>query len=426
MASKLNFEEIKSKYIDETVFYTKHPAGPDIYLVPKPEFNSQYAIFGTKYGSIDNRFAVNGDVRDVPAGIAHYLEHKMFESEDGDAFARYARTGASANAFTSFDKTCYLFASTDHFYESLGILLDFVQHPYFTEQNVQKEQGIIGQEIRMYDDNPKWQVFFGLLSAVYHTCPVKIDIAGTVESIAKITPELLYECYYNYYNLNNMVLCVAGNFDAEKVMETADSLLKPAPPLNVRSVFDYEPDSVVRHYAEKKLAVSKPLFNIGFKDTDNNHPQLAKKEAATYVLLDYLFGTASGLYKRLYDSGLINDNFGHGYEAGRGFSLSVISGESDNPQKVMDEIIQEIELLKKSGIDKRKFEFSKRAVYGSMAMKYDDIEEIAVSVLNGRFLGMKPFGLIEAAAEITIDEVEERLNRLSHENCALSVIKPLD
>jgi predicted Zn-dependent peptidase len=234
----MDFEIIESKKLHVKVIYQKHPTGLDIYVAPKSGYSSQYAIFGTKYGSIDNLFKEGEKSTAVPEGIAHFLEHKLFESEDGDTFSRFAKTGASANAYTSFDRTCYLFSCTSEFRASLEILLDFVQKPYFTKKTVQKEQGIIGQEIKMYDDDPNWQVFFGLLRSLYHAHPVKTDIAGTAQSIAQITPELLYKCYQSFYNLNNMVLCVAGDVDPSLVLEVADTLLKPAPALAVQSIFE--------------------------------------------------------------------------------------------------------------------------------------------------------------------------------------------
>ncbi|MBR1731449.1 MAG: insulinase family protein, partial [Ruminococcus sp.] len=189
--------EVKSALLGDKYYKIDHESGLTIYLYPKKDYNSKYAIFGTRYGSVNNAFSLDGgEVKKVPDGIAHYLEHKMFECEDGDAFLKYAKTGANANAYTSFDKTCYLFSCADNFDESLEILLDFVQRPYFTEETVAKEQGIIGQEIRMYDDSAEWRVMFNMLEKMYHTHPVQLDIAGTVESIAEITPELLYDCYY--------------------------------------------------------------------------------------------------------------------------------------------------------------------------------------------------------------------------------------
>ena len=221
----MSLQTITGKRVGDTYYKLEHPSGLTVFIYPKENSNSTYAVFGTKYGSVDNQFRRSDEdtVHTVPEGIAHFLEHKLFESEDGDAFARYAKTGASANAYTSFDMTCYLFSCTENVEASLEILLDFVQSPYFTEQTVQKEQGIIGQEIRMYDDDPQWRVMFNLLGALYHTHPVKIDIAGTVESISHITPELLYQCYHTFYDLHNMALCVAGNIDKETVTTEQDT-----------------------------------------------------------------------------------------------------------------------------------------------------------------------------------------------------------
>ena len=200
-------------------------------------------------------------------GHAHFLEHKLFENEDCDAFARYARTGASANAYTSFDMTCYLFSCTENVYESLEILLDFVQSPYFTEETIQKEQGIIGQEIKMYEDDPSWRVLFNALCGLYHVHPVKNDIAGTVESIAQITPEMLYRCYNTFYNLRNMVLCVAGNVETEKVLEVADRLLRKSEEVSVERAFLPEPEEIVYPYKEEALAVSFPCSSWALKKT---------------------------------------------------------------------------------------------------------------------------------------------------------------
>ena len=218
---------IKSARLGQEMVKIKHPSGLTMLLCPMPGYSTAYATFTANVGSVDTGFKTQGDVAvvDVPEGIAHFLEHKMFENEDGDAFAKYAKTGASANAYTSFDKTAYLFACTDRFEESLEILLDFVRRPYFTKESVQKEQGIIGQEIRMYDDDGEWRVQFNLLQALYHNHPVRIDIAGTVESIAEIDDQLLYRCYRTFYNLNNMVLCVAGNFDIDAVLRVADRVI---------------------------------------------------------------------------------------------------------------------------------------------------------------------------------------------------------
>jgi predicted Zn-dependent peptidase len=423
----INFEEIKSERLNEKVLYARHASGLDIYIAPKPGYSSQYAIFGTKYGSIDNKFIVGGETIAVPEGIAHYLEHKLFESEDGDAFSRYAETGASANAYTSFDRTCYLFSSTSKFTKSLEILLDFVQSPYFTPQTVQKEQGIIGQEINMYDDSAEWRVMFNLLGALYHTHPVKIDIAGTVESISHITAELLHKCYNAFYNLANMTLCIAGDVSTEEIMEVVDRVIKPATPNQVSSVFDPEPESIVKPRVESQLSVSVPIFNFGFKDIPAQGKEAAEKEALTDILLEIICGDSSPLYRRLYDSGLINADFTMQYFSGRSFASTIIAGESHDPDAVMAEFLKEVALLQKDGIDRQKFETAKRATYGHLAAAYDSIENIANNLASCRFLGLSPFDTIDAIAGADYERAQERLkNHFVAERCALSVISPVE
>ena len=249
---------VKSARLGEEMVRIKHRSGLNMLLCPMKGYSTAYATFTANVGSVDTGFKTQDDAEfvDVPEGIAHFLEHKMFENEEGDAFERYARTGASANAYTSFDKTAYLFACTGNFEQSLEILLDFVRRPYFTKESVQKEQGIIGQEIRMYDDDGDWRVQFNLLAALYHRHPVRIDIAGTVESISRIDHELLYRCYRTFYNLNNMVLCVAGNFDVDTVLKVADRVLKPdEKPVEIERRTVDEPDGVCKPLVEQKLSL---------------------------------------------------------------------------------------------------------------------------------------------------------------------------
>lgn len=422
-----DFEVIESKRLNEKVLYARHKTGLDIYISLKPGYSSQYAIFGTKYGSIDNRFSFGGETLTVPEGIAHYLEHKLFESEDGDAFSRYAETGANANAYTSFDRTCYLFSSTSNFLKSLEILLDFVQKPYFTPQTVQKEQGIIGQEIRMYDDSPDWRVMFNLLGALYHTHPVKIDIAGTVESISHITSELLYKCYNAFYNLHNMTLCIAGDVNPDEIMELADRILKPSEPKLVESIFEEEPETIVKPRVEQHLSVSMPIYNFGFKDKPSQGREAAEKEALTDILLEIICGDASPLYRRLYDSGLINNNFSMQYFSGRSFASTVISGESRNPDAVMDEFLKEVARLQKDGIDRKDFENAKRSTYGHLAASYDSVDNIANGLASCRLFGLAPFDMIEAVASADYDAAQKRLqSHFSPERCAISIVLPVE
>ncbi len=423
-------KEIKSERIGDKYYEVKHSSGLKIYIYPKENNNSTYAVFGTKYGSIDMCFKTSeqNEPNKVPAGIAHYLEHKLFESEDGDAFERYAKTGASANAYTSFDVTCYLFSCTENIYDSLEILLDFVQSPYFTEQTVQKEQGIIGQEIRMYDDDPQWRVLFNLLGALYQKHSVKTDIAGTVESIAKITPDLLYECYNTFYNLNNMALGIAGNVDVNKVLELCDKILKPSTPVSVSRVFEKEPEEIVNGRVEQKLSVAAPIFEFGFKELAGKERLTVKEIAETEILLDILASDASPLFRRLLDAGLINQSsFSYEYFEGPGYASVIFSGESKDPDAVAEEIKNEITKIRENGIDQAAFERSQKAVYGRIVSSFNSVDYLANSMVADAFSNRELFSYIDSVAAADIDSVQNRLKvQLAPEYSALSVVKPLN
>ena len=420
----MNIQEIKSKRTLDKYYRINHDSGLTIYLFPKKDYNSKYAIFGTKYGSVNNAFSLdNGEVTAVPDGIAHYLEHKLFESEDGDAFTRYAKTGANANAYTSFDKTCYLFSCTENFDESFEILLDFVQSPYFTEETVAKEQGIIGQEIRMYDDSPEWCVMFNMLENMYHNHPVKIDIAGTVESIAKITPDYLYQCYNTFYNLNNMVLCVAGDLTVEDVLKTADKMLKPCEKHTIENYFEDEPYEVVNNYIEQSFPISVPLFNLGFKD--KAHKVTQKEIAETEILLSILSSPAFELYKKLDDAKLINQSYDNEFFTGPGYNAVIFSGESRSPKETAEMIKQYIKGIKEKGIDKETFEIAKKEVYGDAVSSLNSVDNICNAMADYHFNDVDIFGLIDDITECTLEDVENRLNQiLDVNNCTLSVVLP--
>ena len=421
--------EVKSDRVGDRYYEVKHPSGLRIFVYPKEQNNPTYAVFGPRYGSVDTTFkrSDEADACTVPAGIAHYLEHKLFESEDGDAFARYAKTGANANAYTSFDVTCYLFSCTENVYESLEILLDFVQSPYFTEQTVQKEQGIIGQEIRMYDDDPQWRVMFNLLEALYHKHPVKVDIAGTVESIAQITPELLYRCYHTFYNLNNMVLCVAGNVELNKVLDLCDRMLKPSKPVEIERIFEEEPREVVKTRVEQKLSVVTPLFQLGFKENAVSR-RTTKELAETEILLELMASDASPLFRRLLDAGLINESsFGYEYFEGPGYASVIFSGESKDPDRVAEEIRAETERLRRDGIDPEAFQRAKKALYGRNIAALNSVDNIANSMAVFAFAGRELYSYIDELANAKLDSVQKRLEEaLDPAYSALSVVYPVD
>ncbi|MEM1484072.1 pitrilysin family protein [Oscillospiraceae bacterium PP1C4] len=420
---------VKSALLGEEMVKIKHKSGLTMLLCPMKGYSTAYATFTANVGSVDTGFKTQDDDSfvDVPEGIAHFLEHKMFENEDGDAFAKYAKTGASANAYTSFDKTAYLFACTDQFEQSLEILLDFVRRPYFTKESVQKEQGIIGQEIRMYDDNGDWRVMFNLLGALYVNHPVRIDIAGTVESISKIDHELLYRCYRTFYNLNNMVLSVAGNFTIETVLAVADRVLKAdEKPIEIERKKVEEPEGVCQAFIEQKLPVATPLFQLGFKGKSTGVTGNLKNQVLDELLSDIIAGEATPLYRKMYDAGIINATFGTEIMAGRDYMCSIFSGESREPEKVAQEIKAEIERMQREGIDEEMFELCRRATYGRYIGMYSRTESVAGLMTAAYFAQVDDiYSLLDIVANATLEQLTKRLAiAFDTSKSALSVVRP--
>ena len=401
--------------------------GLKVYIMEKPQHTSVYALFGTRYGSIDTRFSKNGeDEISVPEGIAHFLEHKLFESEDGDAFARFAATGAYCNAFTSFDRTCYLFSCTERFEDNLDILLDFVQSPYFTAETVQKEQGIIGQEIRMYDDSAGWRVMFNMLGAMYKKHPVSIDIAGTVESIAKIDDKLLYDCYNTFYNPANMFICIAGNIDADKTLKRIAAGIHDTAPIEIaRGEFE-DNDDVSENYVEQSLEVALPMFCYGYKQNIATPDRSLKTRVCVSLLLEVLCGEASPLFARLIRAGLINDDFDCEYFNGNGYAAVIFEGESCDPERVADEIKKEINRLRVEGVDKKLFSAVKCGMYGNLVRRFNSVENLAMSLTECAMYDYSLFDEIKMLKSVSYADVMKRFDVFCDENAVLSVIKPLE
>ena len=422
----MNIKEVRNELLNEKYYDIDHPSGLKILVMPKENYSSTYAIFATKYGSIDTMIQMSdGSFKEIPEGTAHFLEHKLFESEDLDAFERFAKTGASANAYTSFERTGYLFSCSANFKKNLEILLDFVQNPYFTQATVEKEQGIIGQEIDMYKDAPDWEVMFNCLRTMYHNLPVRIDIAGTQESIAQITAKTLYGCYDNFYNLHNMVLAVAGNADVDEIVEVADKVLKPVEgKMAQRKVID-EPEKVIDSYIEEKLSVATPQFMFGFKESWDTPERTTKEEISMEILLDMISGQSSELYKRLFDGKLINNSFGFEYFTGFGYSCVLFAGESNDPKKVAEEIVGEIGKFRETGFDETAFERTKKKLYGRMIMGMNDIEGLANNMAVSYFAGEDVFTDFEIFKTVTLDDVNDIFKKTLDENrSVLSVINP--
>lgn len=421
-------KELYSKIIGEMMYYYEHESGLKVYIMPKTGFVKQYAMFATHYGSNDSKFIVPGeaDVTHVPDGIAHFLEHKMFEEEKGSIFEEFSKEGASANAYTNFTTTAYLFASTDKFYENLKLLLNFVQHPYFTDENVEKEKGIIAQEIKMYEDDPAWRSYFNMLGGLYNVHPVKVDIAGTVESISKIDKDILYKCYKTFYHPSNMVLFVTGDIDYKEVIDIVNSNIKEKTKQGeIKRIYPDEPKSLCNRYVEQKMAVSMPLFNIGFKDNDIGYGglKLLKKDIVTQICLELLAGKSSDLYEKLYNEGLIDTTFETEYVGEVDHGYSIIGGQSKDPLCVKEKIINE--LKKVDYITEDDFDRIKKKITGRFLRAFNSVESISHSFIS---YYMRDINILDYPSVIDVVTYKDVLDRFkSHfneENCVLSVIKP--
>ncbi len=419
--------------LGEVMYSAKHGSGLEIFIVPRKNYTTGYALFGTNYGSVDSEFIVPGEdkVTKVPDGIAHYLEHKMFEQPDGgNVFAEFSKYGANANAYTSFNITAYLFSAADNFKENLQTLMDYVQKPYFTPENVQKERGIIGQEIGMNDDQGEWKVLFNFLNCIYQKNPVKKEIAGTVESISHITDELLYKCYNTFYNLSNMAIVVTGDFDPKEIAEVIEKGIIKNDPFDeeIKRIYDEEPDEIAAPYKEQAMSVAMPLFMLGFKDTDLcSGEMLQKKYIEMNILMKMLFGKSSSIYRRLYDLGIINDSFSPDYTCRPDYGFSSVDGESENPKQVYDIIIEEIEKLRKSGLSRESYERAKKAVWGDYVRSYNSTEAFANNFLQMHFMGGDYFAYEDVYKAIGFADVEKRfMQHFVPERSALSVVTPSD
>ncbi|WP_438432510.1 EF-P 5-aminopentanol modification-associated protein YfmH [Gorillibacterium sp. sgz500922] len=406
---------IEIERLQEKLYKEELPNGLTVYVLPKPGFSKTFATFTTDFGSIDNQFRTNdGRKMRVPDGIAHFLEHKMFEEPEGDIFATFASHGASANAFTGFERTTYLFSATDHVYENLLTLVDFVQHPYFTDQNVEKEKGIIGQEIKMYEDNPDWRSYFGLIAAMYRDHPIRIDIAGTVESISRIDKETLYECYHTFYHPSNMILFVVGGVDPEKVLQLVrdnQAAKTFGPQGEIERFQPEEPAEVGEKNVVVYLPVSLPKMYFGFKEPAGvpKGERLVRRELAAKVMLDALIGPSTPVYQTLYDERLISDSFGHEYNIAPDYAFSVIGGDTPDPDRLLARFRELVEPLIAAGIQAADFERTRRKRIGSYLRMLNSPEAIANEFTRFRFSGGNLFELLPLYDSLTLAEINDLL-----------------
>ena len=401
--------------------------GLHVFVFPKPEFQKSYAFFATNYGGMDLRFCLDGTWHDTPAGVAHYLEHKMFDTKDGNALQKLTANGASPNAFTSNAITGYYFECTEQFEENLKTLLSFVSVPYFTQESVDKEQGIIGQEIGMIEDDPDWKVFTNLMKGLYEHHPIRLSVAGSVESIARITPQTLYDCHKAFYDPANMVLCVAGNQDPERVCQIAREILpKTAGSIAQKDYGSQEPEVAFQSLVEERLAVSGPIFQLGYKgDAPERGEAGLRQQLLGELACEVLLGNSTPLYARLYQEGLINRNFSYGYDSVPGCAFLAAGGESRDPEAVRAAVEAETRRIEAEGVDPELWERVKKGAYGWRVRSLNSFETLCVNQAQNFFAGREYLRFADLFADIRKEDVEALIARwVTPARTSLSVIRP--
>ncbi len=423
----MKFDKIYNEKMEETLYHGVSDAGLNVYILPKKGFSKKYAIYSVNYGSCDISYKVDGKEYTDPLGVAHFLEHKLFEMPDGkNAFDLFAQTGASANAFTSNNMTAYLFSASDGFSESLDILLNYVNDPYFTDENVEKEQGIIAQEIKMYDDDPQWRLYNNALQCLYKENTVRDDIAGSVESISHITKDVLYNTYNTFYRPENMVLFITGDVDIEKIGELVEKNVKKKPEINVERKTYTEKDEVFEKKIVKKMSVSKDNYILAFKDNEVNlrGEKYLKKNIETSLVLKMLFSDSSALYNKLYNEGILNDSFSYENLMDENYCAYLLGGEADDVEKTVEAILKEIEAVKEKGFSEEEFELTKKSSWGRQIRAYNSLEAVANSFCSNFFLGIGMFDFTKVFSDITLADVNERIKKMFTENYSVSVVTP--
>ncbi|MBP7176042.1 MAG: insulinase family protein [Thermoclostridium sp.] len=419
----LEFDRIREKVIQ-----VDHPSGLKVFVIPKKGYHKVYATFATNYGSIDNTFIAPGETEQtrVPDGIAHFLEHKLFEQEDGSVMDKFSKLGSEPNAYTDFTQTVYLFSCTDGFEENFRLLMHYVQHPYLTDENVEKEKGIIAQEIKMYQDNADWRVFFNLLGAMYEKHPVKIDIAGTVDSISQITKETLYKCYNTFYHPSNMILVVVGDVDPDTVFKMADdNIIARDNPGNIQKIFPEETHGHKSQLVERKLAVAMPQFQMGIRDKSGmTGYELPRRKICLEIMLSMLMGRSSLLYNQLYNEGLINQSFGADATLEESYGFTAWGGQSNDPVRCAQRISEAIQKVQQEGLARNQFDRIRKAHEGRFIRSLNSPENISQAFIPLAFKGTNYFEFARVYAELTLADVEKVFQEHFALEPVLSIIWP--
>ena len=413
--------------IGERVFSARLDNGLTVYVDVKPDFQKSYAFFATDYGGMDMKFQLDGQWRHTPAGVAHFWEPKQSDASDGNALQDLAANGASPNAFTNSAITGYYFESTEKFYENLKILLSFVSQPYYTQESVDKEQGIIGQEIRMIEDDPEYQVYYAMLEGLYAHHPIRTSVAGTIESISRTTADTLNLCHSAFYNPGNMVLCVAGSVDPERVLDMAREILPREGKGSIpRDYGPAEPAAAARSRTELKMEVSTPIFQLGWKmePAPRGEEQLRQKLVAE-LACEALLGNSSPLYVRLYREGLINSSFSYGFDGYPSCAYAMAGGESADPDAVAAAIAAEAERIGREGVDPALFARLKKGLYGTKVRGLNSFENICVGMAQAYFAGYDMLRFPEVFEGVSQADVETCIRTcFTPERAALAVVQP--
>ena len=417
-----------SQELDETTYSTTLSNGLNVYICKKPNFSKKIGMFGTKYGSVINDFIdiTNGKRTKVPDGIAHFLEHKLFEKEGANALDLFSKMGVSSNAYTSFDQTVYFFETSEKFEESIAMLVKLIKEPYFTDENVKKEQGIIGQEISMYDDNPEFMVYFNALRAMYVKNPVRIDIAGTIESISHITKEMLYTCYNTFYSPQNMFFLIVGDVDVDETINLIEDNIKKyetkVPNTKIETFKEEEPKEIAQKEIVKKMDIYMPQLCVGYKLNLCPGEEIVKNECIVSILSDMYFSKQSDFYEDEYNKGYLNDIVDMQYEGSKTFSHVIISATTTNIDELTEDILAYIDKIKNEELDEELFEIVKRKKIGEMVLASDNLSTSYRRIIDSILNEVDVYSDMETLKSITTNDVKEFLNNLNEENRVISKI----
>ena len=424
----MNNIEIEINTITGDKVYKKElKSGLKVFICPRENYTKKMGMFGTVFGSIDNEL-VDIDTKKrskVPDGIAHFLEHKLFEQEDSNALDVFSKIGADSNAYTSFDQTVYFFETADKYEECLEKLIEFVSSPYFTDENVEKEKGIIGQEIKMYEDEPNAVGYYNMLKSMYKNHPINIDIAGTVESIAPIDKETLYRCYYSYYNLKNMFLIIIGDVDPEKMFEKVEDLIEKYYKSRKTDIIERntinEPSEIVEKAIETTLPIAIPIEYVGFKMMPCTGKESVKATIISDIINSVCFSTSSDFYEKLYSDGVIISEPDFAFESGRDFSHVIISSYVLDLKRYEEELKKYISNLKENGIDKERFDIMLKKKKGELIYNSEKLTWIYRSIIESVIQDIDVYDEINVINTITKEDVDNFIKQnLSFEKMCIS------